>query len=743
MIKQDSQESMVFVSDFQDYIYLFAFIDPLSIAGDKAAASFTGTHEPGQFCFFISGPTAVPLGPAAITSPSNLQMVLTSSVSLVAQGLLNSREYSIQANGQVIGSATSTSTGTLSSTLDLSAVADGSLTISLIRVSDTTTSASVTIRKDTGTSVSITTPTSGSYINSLTASDFYVEGTGEADATVVATFTDSLGSTSQIQATVQANGVIWGAYTNIGGLAEGPVTLVATATDSAGFMATSQPVELTKDTTTTGVITSPSNGGLVRTSVTVSGTAEPRASVSLSLVDEDDATSDISVSSISADASGTWTSGNINIATQTDGSVRILATFRDAAGNTASSTVRVNKDTVASVSLTSPSSGSFINAITSSAVQMAGSGDAYGTVSVTATDSLGSTLTTTTTSNGQQNWRMNANLASLADGVVTLVASITDLAGNQAVSRTVSINKDTVTFVTITSPSQFTFINQNNVHNLQISGSGEVGGMVVVNVQDSSSSTPNIQTTAVQVTPQGTWTVTADLSTQAEGSVRVSGTITDAVGNTFTSNAITLSKDTVVSVVIASPTNQQFVVTTTRASSMSIAGYGDPGTRVFVTISDSDRNTANIVSTSVVVSPVGTWSLTANLITLQDGDLTLIAAATDAAGNIGTSNTVSLNKDTMVSGFAITTPSTGTAISQAQASTLTISGTGEPGGRVSLRIAGSSGLISKTVSVGAAGTWASTVNIATLPNGTITISGTATDVGGNSGAISAVAITKM
>src|SRR3990167_2059347 len=170
---------MVFVSAFQGLFstYSHLLILPSAFkAGDKTAATFTGTHEPGQFCFFISGPTPVLLGPAVITSPSNLQIILQASiqsVSFIAQGLLNSREYSITVNGKVIvASIFSTSTATLSTTLDLSAFTDISLTISLIRISDTTTSASVTIRK---TFVSITTPVSSGYINALTATDFQVE----------------------------------------------------------------------------------------------------------------------------------------------------------------------------------------------------------------------------------------------------------------------------------------------------------------------------------------------------------------------------------------------------------------------------------------------------------------------------------------------------------------------------------------------------------------------------------------
>ena len=121
---------------------------------------------------------------------------------------------------------------------------------------------------------------------------------------------------------------------------------------------------------------------------------------------------------------------------------------------------------------------------------------------------------------------------------MTLMESIVDPAGNQA-STSLSLTKDTITFAAIASPAEFTFINQYNVYNLRIRGSGKAGGSVVVKKEDSSSSTPVIQTAATQVSEQGTWEIAAvDVSSQAEGSIRVSATISDGAGNRFTSTTL-------------------------------------------------------------------------------------------------------------------------------------------------------------------------------------------------------------
>src|SRR3990167_4789622 len=402
-------------------------------------------------------------------------------------------------------------------------------------------------------------------------------------------------------------------------------------------------VPIIKDTVPPFVsITMPNEDAVIAaTTMSVYGTAEVGSTGSLTFSDTNGQTSNVVISSILVDEAGNWEAENINIGSQSDGSITVSATFTDAAGNPAASTVRVVKDSVAAVSITSPSSESYVNSITASRVGVAGRGDALAAVTVTARDSRGSTVIASTTVAENQSWRLNNNLdlGSLADGVVTLVASIVDPVGNEAVSLSVAIIKDSTTFVAITSPAEFTLINQYNNYNLRIRGTGEAGGSVIVKIEDSSVSTALIQTAAVQVSEQGGWEIApVDVSSQAEGSIRVSATITDAAGNRFTSNSITLNKDTIVTVVIASPSNQQYVVSAARGS-LSISGYGDVGTNVFVTVSDPTTDTRNVVSSTVRVSPLGTWSVVVNVSTLADGILTLIAAATDAAGNIGNSNT--------------------------------------------------------------------------------------------------------
>src|SRR3990167_8657339 len=559
---------------------------------------------------------------ASPTSGSSINSIIVSSVEVTGRG---------DALGTVTVTATDSQRNTLTATATVSEnqswrltwnlgnLAEGTVTLVASIVDPAGNQASSTpvqLTKDTIAAVSVTSPISGSYINSQSASAFQITGMGDIGGLVTLTFTDRLRNQLTTVATVSQSQT-WTASINLARMEEGPISLVASIADPVGNQAFSMPVQLTKDTTISGTISLPAAGSFIRSTVSVSGTAEVGATVSLTIADIDEATRNVVVSSIRVNSAGNWVTESTDISTQAEGSITITAVIADAAGNTVTSIVRVIKDSVAAVSITSPSSGSYINSITASSVEVTGRGDALGTVTVTATDSRGNTIIGTATVGENQSWRLpiNLNLASMAEGTVTLAAGITDPAGNQA-SSSLRVIKDTITFAAITSPAEFTFINQYNVNNLRIRGTGEAGGSVVVKIEDSSSSTPVIQTAAIQVSEQGTWEIAAvDVSSQAEGSIRVSATIADVAGNRFTSNPITLTKDTIVTIVIASPTNLQYVISAARGT-ISIAGYGDAGTNVFVTVSDSDSNTQNVVSSTVLVSPVGTWSMVVNISTL-------------------------------------------------------------------------------------------------------------------------------
>src|SRR3990167_4553705 len=156
----------------------------------------------------------------------------------------------------------------------------------------------------------------------------------------------------------------------------------------------------------------------------------------------------------------------------------------------------------------------------------------------------------------------------------------------------VQVAKDTSSFVSVSSASL-------TLASLQVRGSGEVGGRVVVTVQDSSASTPDVVSAQTVIDSTGTWTIgPLDLSSQADGMIRVTASIIDIYGNNAISIPVATSKDTTVNVAIAAPSNLQFVVSSARSTALTVSGFAETNARVVVSINDVNDATPAISSAS-------------------------------------------------------------------------------------------------------------------------------------------------
>jgi hypothetical protein len=200
-----------------------------------------------------------------------------------------------------------------------------------------------------------------------------------------------------------------------------------------------KPVKSGTDATPPSVsITSPANGS------TVSGTVSIQVS----------ATDNVAVSSVSLTVDGT-TLGTSTTApytfswTASSGSHTIVATAKDAAGNSASNTITVSQNVVSSditaptVSITSPANGSTVSGTVN--------------VAVSATDNVGVNFVSfsvdgaTVASLSTAPYNFSWNTTNVADGNHSLTAKATDAAGN-ATTATITVAKNTtITTVPTTS----------------------------------------------------------------------------------------------------------------------------------------------------------------------------------------------------------------------------------------------------------------------------------------------------
>ena len=629
--------------------------------------------------------------------------------------------------------------------LDFSFTPDGTLTFTATALDSflNTDSDTASIIKDTSTSVSIDSPNDGDLLQVAEVTDLYVSGSGERSGSISlrisGPFQDLYFSTTCSPTTGD-----WSfSSLDISALSDGFLEIEAVLTDPAGNT-DSYSIDVEKDTGTFVLITSPTPSQLVnfnqQSAFIISGVGEASSFVYVVISESNNANAYVTSSTTTVNASGSW-SVTVSLISLSDGPLSIIAYASDSAGNPGTSTtVPITKDTVSFILFRTPQDDDVVNSINVANSLFTGSAEPFGIVRVVATDSFGTTAATLpVTANYIGNWFVAGNLVSLAEGSVTLTAFVTDLAGNVA-QHTVTVLKDTSAIVIITSPSPFSYVNEFGITSLTVLGTGEPLSTVFVTIDDGEAGTPNIVTPPTFVSALGFWQINGiDVSTLREGTLRITATIADPVGNVKNSPTVSVLKDTLLLLTIAVPYDYQFIISDARSFAVSVSGFGDPAAMVYVTFSDPSSNT--FVTRSVEITPVGTWSIVSDISDLADGIITIIASGYDIAGNTENSQTITLIKDTSVSATIITEPMNGSTISQSQSSNLLISGTGEVG-TLSLRITGTYGVVNKSVAVMDDGTWSTYVNLSALPSGPIEIGGTADDFAGNSSTINEITITK-
>jgi hypothetical protein len=293
------------------------------------------------------------------------------------------------------------------------------------------------------TSISLVTPSSSP--GNVTTPTFQVGGVTSGYSISIY---DSAACNANLKGTATASGttvdVTSSALTN-----GNTYTLYATQTDTIGNTSacSSANVAYTVDTTApTVAITTPANASYANlsnyTSFTISGTcSENSRTVTVAATD---GTTTVNPASQPTCSGGTFSTA-VNLATL-GASISLTAAQTDAAGNsTTSSTISITKDIVAPVlSITTPaSSGTYVYASTASSVTLSGSCTENGsTVSVAATNSSTVNASPTCNTSSSPNWTTTVNLSSLPDGVISITASQTDLAGNTGTSSAVTIIKD-------------------------------------------------------------------------------------------------------------------------------------------------------------------------------------------------------------------------------------------------------------------------------------------------------------
>ena len=622
---------------------------------------------------------------------------------------------------------------------DLAGLKDGdaSVQVSVTNVNGNSASAGREYSVDaTAPSVTINTIATDDILNATEAqSDLAISGTSTAEAGQ--TLTVSLNG-KDYTTTVSANGswTLNVPAADLAGLTDGSVTVTASVSDKAGNPA-SVDHTLTVDVTVPAVTIHTVAGDDVinvaehNQAQIISGSATGAAA-------GDTVTVTIGGQSYTTvlDAAGNWSVGvpaNV-ISGLSDGSVTVTASVTDAAGNTGSGTHNVTVDTgLPSVSFNAISDDNVLNAVEKGqdlSVSGTSANLAEGTV-VTVTLN-GKNYSATTAADGT--WSLTvpaADLSGLGEASYTLSATATNGVGN-SISTTANLLVDTaLPTVTINTVAGDNVINAAEVAAGQtITGkvaNADIGNTVTVNIGG------NTYTATVQ--SDLTWSVNVPesvLTALGNGDLTVSATVTNDHGNTGTGERDITIDASLPGLRVDTVAGDDVINSIEHGQNLIVTGSSDglaAGTTLTVTVN------GKTYAASVLAD--GTWSAAipaADVGALAAGTVTVTVAGQSAAGNpVTISHDVTV--DLAAVAISIDAIATDDVINAAEkGADLVLSGSTsnvEENQTVTVTFGGKT----YTAKVDADGNWTATVpssDLAGLKDGDASVQVSVTNVNGNS-----------
>ena len=491
-------------------------------------------------------------------------------------------------------------------------------------------------------SVDATAPTVT--INTLATDDILNAAEAKSDLTVSGTSTAEAGQT----VTVSLNGKDYtttvsadGSWTlnvpaaDLAGLTDGSVTVTASVSDKAGNPA-SVDHNLTVDVTVPAVTINTIAGDDVinvaehSQAHVISGTATGAAA-------GDKVTVTIGGQTYTTvlDAAGNWSVGvpASVISGLSDGSVTVTASVTDAAGNTGTGTHNVTVDTgLPSVSFNAISDDNVLNAVEKGQdLRVSGTSANLAEGTVVAVTLNGKNYTATTAADGT--WSLTvpaADLAGLGEANYTLSASATNGVGN-SVSNTANLLVDTaLPTVTINT------VAGDNVINAAEVAAGQTLSGKVANAEAGNTVTVTIGGNTYTATVQSdlTWSVNVPesvLTALGNGDLTVSATVTNGHGNTGTGEREIVIDASLPGLRVDTVAGDDVINSIEHTQNLIVSGTSDglaAGTTLTVTVN------GKTYAASVLAD--GSWSAAipaADVAAFAAGTVTVTVAGQSAAGN--------------------------------------------------------------------------------------------------------------
>ncbi|MCU4677357.1 tandem-95 repeat protein [Catenovulum sp. 2E275] len=460
---------------------------------------------------------------------------------------------------------------------------------------------------------------------------------------------------------------------------------------------------------------------------------------------------------LTAGGSGNWTlSGSeFDVSSFNNGNLTISATQTDAAGNTssaASTTVTLDNTAPSTPVITTPIEiDNIVNAGEDDTVLISGSGAEANVKLTIIIDSI--SIETTSDANGD--WTIESNeldISALNNGSLTVTVNQTDSAGNTSANaeQEITLDNSAPSAPVIINPiATDNIINASEDEAVYLSGTAESGAKLNISITDTANNAAI--TTQVTADSNGSWNLSGnelDVSGLTNGELTISATQTDTAGNISSAVSETVTLDNMISSVdITTPIEGDNYINAAEDNDVLITGSGaETNATVSIQITDG----SNTESAQVTADGSGNWTLSGSefdVSSFNNGNLTISATQTDAAGNTSsaTSTTVTLD-NTAPSAPVISTPVEGdNYINAAEDNDVLITGSGaESNTNVTVTISSDMTSLSKTVTSDSSGNWTlsgSEFDVSGFNNGSLTISATQTDAAGNTSSVASSTVT--
>ncbi|MEG9739019.1 Ig-like domain-containing protein [Enterobacter roggenkampii] len=610
----------------------------ISVTGDSSAGNpITISHDVTVDLATV----AISINPIATDDVINAaekgaDLVLSGATTNVEAG----QTVTITLNGKIY-SATVDDSGNWTWTVpsaDLAGLKDGdaSVQVSVTNVNGNSASAGREYSVDaTAPTVTINTLATDDILNAAEAkSELTVSGTSTAEAGQ--TVTVSLNG-KDYTTTVSADGswTLNVPASDVAALTDGSVTVTASVSDKAGNPA-SVDHNLTVDVTVPAVTINTVAGDDVinlaehSQAHIISGTATGAAA-------GDKVTVTIGGQTYTTvlDAAGNWSVGvpASVISGLSDGSVTVTASVTDAAGNTGTGTHNVTVDTgLPSVSFNAISDDNVLNAVEKGQdLRVSGTSASLAEGTVVAVTLNGKNYTATTAADGT--WSLTvpaADLAGLGEANYTLSATATNGVGN-SVSNTANLLVDTaLPTVTINT------VAGDNVINAAEVAAGQTLSGKVANAEAGNTVTVTIGGNTYTATVQSdlTWSVNVPetvLTALGNGDLTVSATVTNGHGNTGTGEREIVIDASLPGLRVDTVAGDDVINSIEHTQNLIVSGTSDglaAGTTLTVTVN------GKTYAASVLAD--GSWSAAipaADVAAFAAGTVTVTVAGQSAAGN--------------------------------------------------------------------------------------------------------------